>query len=182
MGSGAWPTSVFLQNPSHTWECSLKAANLGQILLLTFGRNWDPRRLSYLLKASQQGLRLRPPATSSAHSAISPSENVKAPCWLALIVLYLKKSIKIKGIPLLYDPRLSGFKSLCFAMLENHLPCTLEASFQALLPAAQWEADACTPRSWKKRCAGNKGRGTDSWVSLFTLGGGWSILAQESPT
>ena len=81
----------------------------------------------------QQGLRLRPPATSSAHSAISPSENVRAPCWLALIVLYLKKSIKIKGIPLLYDPRLSEFKSLCFAMLENHLPCTLEASFQALL-------------------------------------------------
>lgn len=53
VGSRAWPTSAFLQNPSHTWGCGLKAANLGQILLLTFGRNWDPRRLSYLLKASQ---------------------------------------------------------------------------------------------------------------------------------
>lgn len=101
VGSRAWPTSAFLQNPSHTWECSLKAANLGQILLLTFGRN-RPKEI----KLFAEGL----PATVQCSKdwdsgllpqalprAISPSENVKAPYWLALIVLYIKKTINIKG-------------------------------------------------------------------------------------
>lgn len=67
-GSAALPPPAFLQKPWCPWECSLKAANLGQIRWFIFGRNWDPRRLSYLLKlhshlAVQQRRRLGPSAT-----------------------------------------------------------------------------------------------------------------------
>lgn len=49
---GVWICALlrFLLNPWWPWECILKAANLGQILWFIFGRNRNPRRLSYLLK------------------------------------------------------------------------------------------------------------------------------------
>lgn len=49
---GVWICAflTFSKKPQWPWECILKAANLGQILWSIFGRNRNPRRLSYLLK------------------------------------------------------------------------------------------------------------------------------------
>lgn len=40
---------TFPQNPQWSWECILKAANLGQILWFLSGKSRNPRRLSCLL-------------------------------------------------------------------------------------------------------------------------------------
>lgn len=51
--------------------------------------------------------------------------------------------MKFRRIPIQCDPSLSKFKSPRLAALENHLPYSLEAGSQALLPKVWQGADLC---------------------------------------
>lgn len=92
-----------------------------------------------------------------------------------------KANIKFRGISIQCDPGLSKFKSPCLAALENHLPYSLEAGSQALLPRVWQEADLCL-HAYKLDIVMGAGREIPELLSsLLTLGGGQIILASRSP-